>query len=59
MWYMKNRIGIIGFGSFGQFIYKQLNEYFDIIVRDSHMSKHVLKEFGIENSSLKEFRCNF
>jgi prephenate dehydrogenase len=49
-----NRIGIIGFGDFGQFIHQFLNPYFDIKIYDIHLPKNVIESFEIKSSSLDE-----
>lgn len=53
---MKNKIGIVGFGSFGQFIFKQLHEYFDICIHDPHLSKYTLEDFDIVNTPYQGFK---
>mgnify|MGYP001497264357 CR=1 FL=1 len=49
-----NRIGIIGFGSFGQFIHQFLTPYFDIKVYDTHLPKNVIETFDIKKYTLNE-----
>jgi prephenate dehydrogenase len=47
-------VGIIGFGSFGQFIHQFLNPYFKLKIFDVNLPKSVAETFKIENSSLDE-----
>jgi prephenate dehydrogenase len=49
-----NRIGIIGFGSFGQFIHQFLTPYFEISIYDTHLSKSVIGKFKINNTSIDD-----
>lgn len=49
-----NRIGIIGFGSFGQFIHQFLTPYFELYIHDSHLATPVMEKFQVTNSTLDE-----
>jgi len=49
---MKNKIGIIGFGRFGQFMAKHLKKKADVIVTDEIDLRTKAKEFGVIFSSL-------
>ena len=40
---MANSIGLIGFGSFGKFIFKHLSPYFEIKVHDEFISKGLIR----------------
>lgn len=51
---MANSIGLVGFGSFGKFIFKHLSPYFEIKVHDEFISEGRLKKYKIVNSSLAE-----
>ncbi|MDB4835102.1 prephenate dehydrogenase/arogenate dehydrogenase family protein [Cyclobacteriaceae bacterium] len=47
-------IGLVGFGSFGKFIFKQISPYFQVKVHDQHISQTSLTKFEITNYSLEE-----
>lgn len=51
---MDIKVGIIGFGSFGQFIYRFLSPYFDIKIYDTHFPKNLTKSLKVKNSSIDE-----
>ncbi len=48
---MKN-IGIIGFGSFGQFIYQYLTPHFNVCVHDTHLPEKLAENFHLHNVTL-------
>lgn len=50
---MANSIGLIGFGSFGKFIFKHLSPYFEMKVHDEFISKGTLNKYELENSDLE------
>lgn len=51
---MKKRIGIIGFGAFGQFISRILKKDFDIIVRSYSKTDRKARQIGVEIGNLRE-----
>ena len=51
---MTNSIGLVGFGSFGKFIYSHLSPYFEVKVHDEIISKGTLNKFKISNYPLEK-----
>ncbi len=51
---MNPKIGIIGFGPFGQFILKHLSPYFDVLVTSRKERREIAKELGGRFVSLSE-----
>ncbi len=51
---MANSIGLVGFGSFGKFIFSYLSPYFELKVHDENISKGTLSKFKINNESLED-----
>jgi len=49
-----NRIGIIGFGSFGQFIHNFLKPHFNVFVHDTHLPEKIIESTHFQNVTLDE-----